>query len=138
MAGGRPTDYTPKMLKAAREYAETVKEAALKGDIQNTALPKVAELALILGVSRSTLYLWAQEHQEFSDTLDDISAAQEIRLLDNGLNGTYNPTIAKMVLSSNHNYKEKQDITTDDKPLSSLLVQFLDEKANTDADTKGV
>lgn len=104
----RPTDYSPKMLKAAREYAETVKESALKGDIQNTALPKIAELALILGVSRSTIYLWADEHKEFSDTLDDISAAQEIKLLDNGLNGTYNPTIAKMVLSSNHNYREKQ------------------------------
>lgn len=137
MAAGRPTDYTPKILKAAKEYADLASELAIKADIQNTACPSIAELALTLKVARSTIYLWAKEHPEFSDILERIMAAQEMRLTDNGLNGTYNPTIAKVMLTK-HGYTDKQDITSDNKPIAPLLVRFLGDDESNNGDTKGV
>ncbi len=84
----------------------------------------MADFALDLGVARSTIYEWAKEHKEFSDILEDILSTQERMLLVNGLNGEYNSTIAKLVLSK-HGYRESQDITSDNKAVAPLLVRFL-------------
>jgi hypothetical protein len=110
MTAGRPTEYTQKILKAAQEFADAAKKMALD-DKQSKPPPKVAELALVLGVSRSTIYEWKKNHREFSDTIEDILSAQEIMLVDNGLGGTYNPTIAKTMLAANHGYADKQELS---------------------------
>lgn len=132
MAGGRPPEYSPKKLKAAKAFAETAKKMALS-DKQGKAPPKIAELALVLGVARSTIYEWKRLHPEFSDTIEDIQSAAEIMLVDNGLGGTYNPTITKLMLSSNHDYKERQDVTSADKAVTPMLVRFLGENEQPDS-----
>lgn len=79
-------------------------------DMQSKPPPKVAELALVLGVARSTIYEWKKSYPEFSDIIEEIQSAQEIMLIDNGLGGTYNPTIAKVLLTK-HGYVDKQELT---------------------------
>lgn len=127
MPGGRPTDYTDDMPQKVLDWLEGLQdgneellddEGKLIRIRIKVNLPGVSALASFLGVARSTLYLWAEDHEEFSDTLDRIKDEQEQRLIDHGLSGEYNSTIAKLMLSSNHGHKERSDHTSDDKPIT--------------------
>jgi hypothetical protein len=105
---GRPTDYTPKILLIAKEYVGGGFKEVMKDEI-----PTVAGLAIALGVSRDTVYDWAKQEakSEFSDIVADLQAIQERLLLNNGLRGLYNSTIAKLMLSSKHGYAERTEHT---------------------------
>jgi hypothetical protein len=107
MAGGRPTDYTPKIIKAAWDYANGGWIKA--GD----KVPSVAGLACEIGISRETCHAWARDDDnEFSDILKLISRKQERELLNNGLSGDFNYSITKMMLSK-HGYSDatKQELS---------------------------
>src|SRR5580704_19731106 len=109
MAGGRPSTYD------ADEIAQGV-TAYIASAHSLSFLPTVEGLAVHLSVARSTLYLWADEHPAFSDILEQLLAAQSSQLIQNGLVGTYNPTITKLMLTK-HGYKDKSDLTSGDKPI---------------------
>ena len=106
---GRPSKYTPELIAKAQEYADN-----------NHDFPMLAELALELEVSRDTLYAWAEDpgKQEFSDILEKVMAKQEVKLAKGALLGDYHAGFAKMMMTK-HGYSDKQDITSDNKPLSS-------------------
>ena len=93
-------------------------------------LPTIVGFAIYLGVSEKTLYNWANANSEFKAALSKIKNEQKQRLINSGLSGTYNSTIAKLILSSNHGMKERVDNTTDDKPINN----FNDEQINKIAD----
>lgn len=90
-------------------------------------LPSIEGFASYIGVARKTLYNWEKNYPEFAEALDKIRSEQKERLVNSGLAGDYNPTIAKLILSSNHGMKERVDATTDDKPLEN---NFSDEQAD--------
>jgi len=98
----RPTKYNEEMLEKAREYIVTHQEV---GD----EVPSVEGLAFFLNVNRDTLYEWAIEYDEFSDTLGTIKNKQARLLISGGLTGAYNAAITKLMLY-NHGYSEKQEI----------------------------
>lgn len=81
-------------------------------------LPSKEGFADFLGVSRKSLYNWEKEHPEFAAALEKIHNEQLTRLVNRGLEGTYNPTIVKLLLSHNHQMKERSDITSDDEPIN--------------------
>lgn len=101
MAGGRPSIYTPELLAKARDY---VLNYADYGD----QIPSIAGLACELSISRETCHTWAKDEEkpEFSDIVRDISQAQERKLLNGGLSGDFNPSIAKLVMTK-HGYSDK-------------------------------
>lgn len=117
-AGGRPPKYNQTMPAKAELY---ITKALSEGK-----LPKLAGLALFLGVARSTVCLWAEKYAEFSDSLEKINATQEEMLCDKGLNGEYNSTICKLILSSNHGYAERKDVTSGGEKLPPQIVTFAD------------
>ena len=100
MKEGRPTKYDPAFVDKAYEYAEGGWEKC------NHNHPSVIGFARSLRVARSTIYKWAQEHPEFSDTLEHIGSEQEFTVLDKALVGDYVAPIAKLVLA-NHDYSDK-------------------------------
>lgn len=103
MPVGRPSDYTQEIVNAAWEYVEGGWEVA--GD----KVPSVAGLACEIGIHRQTCYAWAgDESKEFSYILEAISQKQERTLVNNGLDGTFNPPITKMMLSK-HGYSDAVD-----------------------------
>ena len=102
MSGGRPTKYSEEMLSKANDYLHNYAE---KGD----AVPIMAGLACELGVSKKTLYTWGELHEPFLHTLEAIQAAQERKLASGGLEGAFQPTIAKLMMA-NHGYSEKQEV----------------------------
>lgn len=125
---GRPTKYSPAIIKKTYEYINSAKDQFYnyqKG-FGNTDtyerrvmanLPTLEGLALHLNVHRDTVHAWSKKYPAFSDALDVLMAVQRERLLNRGLSGDYNPVIAKLVLSANHNMRERVDTTSDDKPL---------------------
>ena len=124
MAGGRPTEYSPATLKKAKEYLATCEDEELErgSDIRplykiRVKLPTIEGLAVYLGVSRDTIYEWENVHEEFSDILASLRAEQADKLINNGLSGDYNPTIAKVLLTK-HGYREGIEQTgKDGEPL---------------------
>ena len=109
-ATGRPTDYSQKIVEKAWAYANGGWIKA--GD----KVPSIAGLACEIGIHRETCHAWARdENKEFSDILKAIAQKQERELLNNGLDGTFNPPITKMMLSK-HGYSDRveQDITSSD------------------------
>lgn len=114
----RPTDYSEEILNKTKEYLDG--EWKDEGDV----IPSVAGLSVFLGVARSTIYLWASQDdkREFSDTLESILSSQEKILISKGLKGEFNPTITKLALGNHHGYKEKTDITTNDKDLPTPIL----------------
>jgi hypothetical protein len=114
MTAGRPTLYTPKLVKAAWDYVNGGWITA--GD----KVPTVAGLACEIGVHRDTCHEWAKDDsKQFSDILQEIAQKQERELVNNGLTGDFVAPITKMMLTK-HGYSDKveQDHTSSDGSMS--------------------
>ena len=98
----RPTKYSEEVLAKAKKYAE--------GDYtsQDEVLPTVQGLALYLDLGVRTLQDWAvqEDKKEFSRTLESLKNKQATYLISKGLEGEYNPALAKLMLH-NHGYSDK-------------------------------
>jgi len=99
----RPTKYNDEVLEKAKTYIYNHEQY---GDL----VPSVVGLACVIDVSRSTLYKWADENDEFSDILGRINEEQEKKLLSGGLGGDFNSNIVKLMLGK-HGYSDKQETT---------------------------
>lgn len=113
MPAGRPTDYNEEIAEKARQYLKLCKDKVRGTTLLRVHLPSIAGLAIYLKISRSSVYEWRDAHPEFADILEEILATQEQRLIENGLSGQYNPTIAKLALGK-HGYSDKQEVTGKD------------------------
>lgn len=110
MAGGRPTEYSPDIPSKVEKYLTECAERKY--------IPTKEGLAVFLDVSRSTIYKWASEIQEFSDIFERLMSKQADKLIQGGLDGSYNAPVTKMLLTK-HDYSDKQEIdhTTAGKPM---------------------
>ena len=127
MPVGRPTLYTKKLVDAAWKYANGGWQEA--GD----PVPSVAGLACEIGVRRETCHAWAKdESKEFSNILGEIAAIQERYLLKGGLQGDFNPSITKMMMTK-HGYSDRveQDLTTSDGSMrpTTVVIKAADERS---------
>lgn len=130
MPAGRPTKYTPELLKKAHHYLD-------EGWKVEDVIPSHVGLALELDITRKTLYEWAadEKKQEFSDILDRILIKQQRVLIKNGLDNTFNSNITKLVLGK-HGFHDKQDTELTGKdggPLTSKLVFEVVDPNSTDS-----
>lgn len=138
---GRPLEYSPEILKQAQEYLNLCEDEEVQQMIGlsakgtelyksklNVNIPTKGGLARHLGVARETLYDWAKKYPEFSDIMEALGAKQEDRLINNGLSGDYNPTIAKVLLTK-HGYREgiETDLTSKGDKLSTAVPEVLAE-----------
>ncbi len=120
--GGAPSKYTDEVKLKIAEY--------LEAHLDNNDVPSVAGLAVFLSISKKTLYNWGEDDPGLLHTLETLKNIQEAKLLKGGLNGTYNATIVKLMLA-NHGYRDRQDITSDDKSISPILVEFVNKDDST-------
>ena len=132
---GRPTKYLEEYNNKVDEYLELhqdkeLERVRLKSEkgyekidyVLRVNLPTIEGFARFIGVNKTTLYEWDKKYPDFSNSLDKIRIEQQTRLINEGLAGNYNPTIAKLILSSNHGMREKteQDITTGGKEINAI------------------
>lgn len=127
----RPTILTEELKERARLYIEECEDSETdyhktrgeKSDgyerLVKVKLPTVEGLSLYLEVARSSIYLWKDQDEEFSDIIDILLQKQANALINKGLSGDYNPTIAKVLLTK-HGYTEKieTDITSKGEKLN--------------------
>ena len=138
------TEYKEKYIKEVDKYLKKNKDRYTKFLKQKNLgkgystyesrlkvkLPTIVGFAIYLNVSEKSLYNWADVRPKFRVALNKIKNEQKQRLINSGLAGIYNSTIAKLILSSNHGMKERIDNTTDDEPINN----FSDEQINRIAD----
>jgi len=132
---GRPTTYKEEYCALVDKYlaenqdrevkvlkqANTDKGYEMYDTKLKVKLPTINGFALYIDVNEKLLYDWVKKFPIFRKSLGKIKKEQEARLLNMGLSGEYNSTIAKLVLSSNHGYKEREDVTTNDKELPTPI-----------------
>jgi len=118
---GQPTKYNESILAIANGYIDNYN---IKYD---HAIPSVAGLAVILKVCRTTIYNWSNqpENTDFLYTLSRIATSQEFKLLNDGLNGGFNPQITKLVLV-NHGYSDKTE-PQDTADMAEVLSKLIDK-----------
>jgi hypothetical protein len=114
MPGGRPVEWSEDIEAQAYDYIENY-------DLAGDTIPSVVGLCRVINRARSTVYKWAEEpDKRFSDILRKIHEFQEHALINKGLNGDFNSTITKLILTK-HGYSDhsKQEHTgADGKPLA--------------------
>jgi DNA-binding transcriptional regulator YiaG len=152
---GRPSKYKPEYCQKLIKFfdVEPYEEREIphyKGKGENKTvswtdykrmankLPTLRNFAKKIKVAVATVYNWADEshgsfHKEF---LDAFICAQDLRkwfLVENGLNGCYNPLFAKFVAINVTDMKDKQEIDHNDittpNPLTEEDIEDLRQKA---------
>ena len=100
--GGRPTKYLPELLDKAYDYSINYSD-------YNDLVPTLAGLAHVIEVNKATIQEWIshKDKKEISVLCKSIMEQQERGLITNGLNGTYNHNITKLMLSK-HGYTDQQ------------------------------
>lgn len=120
---GRPTKYRKEMIELVDEYLEyskdewenIEKENKESGKRLRVKLPSFEGFAIYLDTLTSNLVNWGKKHKKFLVALEKIPQEQKKRLIEMGLSGDYNSTIAKLVLSANHDMTEKRAIDFEGK-----------------------
>lgn len=133
-AGGRPTIYDEKKTCAAalkylegcvdEDHVRVKSEGGQTTSFDNSVkvrLPSIEGLSIYLNITRQMVYEWKEAHGEFGDIVNKILAEQAERLLNNGLSGTYNASIAKLILTK-HGYVDRVDGTTNGKDLPTPIL----------------
>ena len=120
----RPTKYSKALDGKAATYLKTYKTL-------DEVVPTIEGLSVFLNVTRRTIYHWceAQEGQDrpvasdtFLHTVEMLSSKQGLALQTGALSGDLNSTIAKLMLSANHDMREKSDVTTKGKEIPTPLL----------------
>lgn len=129
---GRPPEYDfEKLHTLIEEYlleCQDIEEDKENGIKQKVNIPSIEGLALKLDINKTTIYEWEKINKDFSNDIDKVRAEQAKRLLNKGLSGDYNPTIAKVLLTK-HGYREGIDQTSNDKDVSSIVVEVIKTNA---------
>lgn len=133
MAGGRPTAYKPEYCDLIiahfdkEPFTTNFDEASGKTYRSAILLPTLTNFARTIGVSRATIYNWAEEHPEFLDAIKRAQELQEEVLMQNGLFGAYDKTFAIFTAKNICGWKDKQDIEHSGS-IGSISDSELDEK----------
>ena len=115
-ACGAPPKYT-------EEQIVDITLKYLKDCEKNEELPTIAGLAVTAEVGRNVLYRYAKDYnQVFKNIFERLLSEQERKLVNKGLKGDYNSTIAKLILTK-HGYSDKQEIDASVKTYEEIQKQ---------------
>lgn len=151
---GRPTKYREEMCFKVHDYLEENKDVTFQVLVMENEekgyqkyenrtkvyLPTIEGFARYLGINKDTLYEWKDKYPLFSDSLDLILEEQQRRLINQGLDGTYNSTIAKLILSSNHGMSDRvaNEHSISANRLNEETTEAIDDVYGTDDDESSV
>lgn len=107
---GRPTDYNPKYCEMIIEFFDVEHCKKTGRDVEAADLPQFTAFAKKIGVSRSTLFKWAREFEEFSNAYSIAKELQEELIVNNALKNRYNPYFSQFLLKNSHGWKDKTEV----------------------------
>jgi hypothetical protein len=121
--GGRPSKYKPEYCQEIEDFFDiepyrevtdtyTYKDGTTKDTVKllPNDIPFIRDFAKKIGVNVDTLYEWAKQHKEFSESLKAVKQLQEKILVINGLNGTYNSTFAIFTAKNVIGWRDKSEV----------------------------
>lgn len=142
---GRPTVYDPKFCDEVIKYFDiephfetpvitTYKDGSTKEEIKliPSDLPTLAGFAVRIGVHRDTVDEWRRVHKEFSDAIKYAKECQENILITNGLQGIYAQPFAIMASKNILKWRDRSDVTTNDKDLPTPILGSVAKDVSTD------
>jgi hypothetical protein len=142
IATGRPTKYDPSIIQKFTEYFSTpiTKEITKKiitktGDVieipETVAgdFPTLAGFSLSIGIDRTTLKKWADEHPDFSLVYEKAREYQENYLVNNGLKGLVQQPMAIFIAKNKLDWSDKKEIKHEGQIDSVVSVQPFDIEA---------
>jgi len=102
---GRPTKYTDEMPQRVLGYVDEC--------IKSKTLPTIAELSIIIDISKETINVWRKEPEKvlFSDALKKLEAYQEHFCLGRMVDKDTFATGQIFLLKCKHGYKEEKGDT---------------------------
>ena len=122
---GRPTKYDESMPGKVYAYLDKCKknrQGETRDGLEIAQLPLLCGLSTYLKVNPSTIVEWRKSNVEFSNACSDLLSIQKDLLIQSGLAGSFNSTIAARILGANHGMSDKRDVTTNGKDLPSLTI----------------
>jgi len=123
---GRPSEKPNNLPELVDKYLKACKDD-FKSEVKSVSLPTISGFSLEINFNESTMYEWAKNDESFSKSLEKIKTEQRKRLLNQGLSGNYNSTIAKLILASNHGMSDKQEISGADGAPLAIRISKEDE-----------
>jgi transposase len=109
---GRPTKYNPEYIEQVLSYVGEQGKS-------------VTQFAFHLRVSKSTVYLWAQEYPEFSDALtlaqEWSQAAWETKLKDMMMSREVNAPLVKLYFANRFKWTDKAPADEDEETKAQPL-----------------
>lgn len=107
---GRPTKYKPEYCQALIDFfdVEPYEERQIQhyknGDVSwsdykrfPNRIPTLRKFAKSINVNYTTVYEWIEKHKEFSNAFTHAKEIRKWFIIENGLEGLYNPAFAKFV-----------------------------------------
>lgn len=143
--GGRPTKYKPEYCEQIVRYFSRRptrrveikhydKTGAYKWSdwrLEARPLPTFLEFSMKIGVDDDTLVEWSKEENKakypgFSAAYARAKELQKRFLIENGLNGSFNPQFAIFVAKNITDMKDKQEMdhNPDGKPIQISVVSY--------------
>jgi len=113
---GRPTKYNEDIQKKADQFVSSLEAT--------DELPHIYDLAEHLEVDSDTIGNWGEVHPKFFGTIKKLKKLQERRLMNKGLDNTWNPPMAMFLLKCNHGFVDKVvnvNIETPESKVENLL-----------------
>ena len=100
--GGCPSKLDDELIAKAEEYIYDFRS-------NNDVVPSVAGLACYLEISRSSVYNYKGQSNRFLDIVERVELLQEKMLINGGLMGDFNASIAKLMMTK-HGYSDKREV----------------------------
>jgi hypothetical protein len=122
---GRPTKYTEDMPGKVYSYIKECSEnpqGSTREELTIEQLPLLCGLVKVLKANNDTISEWRKIYPLFSEACNELLSVQKKTLIQLGLSGAYNSTIAARILGANHGMSDKKDITTNGNDLPGLTI----------------
>jgi hypothetical protein len=111
-----------KILK--KHYSKQRLKRLIDAYIESDCVKSLAGLALFLEIDRATLTRWQYDVEEdFAELISYAKTCIEKDVVENGLRGKYNATMASFILKTSFGYRDKGD----DSPQGAVKIEVSDE-----------
>ena len=124
---GRPTKYDESMPDKVYAYIEKCKskpQGETRDGLTIEQLPLLCGLVKVLKVNQDTITEWRKRYEPFSAACNELLSEQKKILVQLGLSGAFNSTIAARMLSANHGLNEKQKLEVEGSALPPFIINL--------------
>lgn len=136
LSAGQPTKYSKKIVSQCWKYLNIARPSKDEHGQLDEVIPSIEGLAFYINVRRSTIYNWLKDDNkpEFLDIVERIMEKQSKTLISGALSKVFDSKIAALLMTK-HGYKDKIDVTTDDRPIEAPIMNIINKVYGGTGDT---